>query len=58
MGKMIGVEGADEPLCVTIEAAPPIGYDRQLNCQYWGVTSDERYAVEFRARADGPRMIS
>ncbi len=55
---MIGVEGADEPLCVTIEAAPPIGYDRQLNCQYWGVTSDERYAVEFRARADGPRMIS
>ena len=49
--------GADGAVRVSIETAPLLSYDLQLNCPHLRVTGTERYAVEFRAKADAPRAI-
>jgi glycosyltransferase involved in cell wall biosynthesis len=58
MGEMVAMAGAGGPVRVSIQRAPPISYDLQLNYPYLSVTGNERYAVEFRARADAPRTIA
>ena len=54
---IVETAGADGAVRVSIETAPLLSYDLQLNCPHLRVTGTERYAVEFRARADAPRSI-
>jgi tetratricopeptide (TPR) repeat protein len=49
--------GDAEAVRIAIGKAASVSYDIQLNQSHLAVRADQRYAIEFRARADRPRSI-